>query len=500
MGRRAPTDPVHDGEVLTLSISAGNKWNEQTGEGAVASYDCSIIFAPRGVVPGNKARLKLAVMKDGAGDIRRDSRGTPMYRSVPAPVEYIEIWRDNGDGTASRITRSRNWLMEESDEGVCETRQLVKRERHDRDEIVWRMVCGQSFADSYLERTTTKVVALEEERVQFVEIIWIRMGERPEPQNTEMVIISRWAHGSWNPWLNQKLSPVYADDQSVRLILFYNEAGQEMSVSAGELRWGQLANWFKDELAKPYPLCSCGRQRLDTPNISDGYTKCELCRNEDECDRCGRDGVKVKIVGGRRICPTCEYMAGQEDLAVQKMTGEQRQVVADEVGMLLTGRALDREAGEMVLSCTADYLPDMLGYAWYYFCAAGVFGSKFSPAALELLTLLPQAHGDGLVRMIAWLVSGGGRTVADCESLGDYYWKTQVKGEEEKPDIRRSSVKTSCAVRLRSSVVRPARAPRGIQSPVPSTSTSIASQAPQVDPTLTDLSRLFGGVARYRRK
>lgn len=422
MGR--PTrDPVHDGTIQTLPIQEGKKWDARTGEGAIASIDRCIIFAPRGAVPGKSARLKLAVLKDSAGNVRVDAGGYPMYRSTPAPVEYFDHWRDNGNKTVTRVTVSRNWLLEEAEEGECETRPVLK----------------------------TKVWAGEFE--------------------------------------SHRLDPSYQDSWSLTTDAYYTETDYVRNTTV----WGGLPLWLRQETEALRPVCVCGRQRVDTPNISDGYAKCELCRGEEECDLCGRENTRVKIFEGRRICSACEQMAEQVKQAEQKLDPAARQAVADEARRLLAGKALPREAGEVLLACLPDASGSAgyAGFAWYYLCVDGVFGSKFSPEALELLTLLPVAQGNGLARMAGWLIGGGGRKVSECEN-SDYFWKTQVQDKDELPDLRWSSPTASCAVRLRGPVRPPKPQPKPPAPKPPAETVTTASGF--------DLSQLFGGQAHVRRR
>src|SRR3990167_11066010 len=85
-------------QIQTLEATQGKNPSE-----AIASYGRSIVFLPSGVKPGQTVRARLQ-------EIKPDSRGRMMYRAIPAPVEYSERWKDNGDGAASRVTIATDWL------------------------------------------------------------------------------------------------------------------------------------------------------------------------------------------------------------------------------------------------------------------------------------------------------------------------------------------------------------------------------------------------------
>ncbi len=448
-------EPPHEGEILILAISQGKKWDEKSQDGAIGSIDRCIVFAPKGAVPGQNARLKLAVMRDRAGAIRTDSGGRPMYTARRAPVEYVDRWRENGDGTLSRVTFAVDWLLRESEEGVCETRAPAQRESQNPNiRAVYRLVWGSSISDSAFECRKMRVFLQMEERVQNGALVWLGVGERLEPDSSEVFPTKSFVVSGGN-WVQRGLQPVYPADTTVQLSLKYEEEGRETAKTV-EHTWETLPAWLQDEMLIPYPLCGCSRQRSHPNNRSDGYGKCELCRNEETCDRCGQTPKRVKIVAGRRICSTCESMAVMEALVESQVSGEARIKVAATARNLLAGRAMERKLGEMVLAATLDHLPEGIardrvaqagaGYGWYYVTSDGTYGSKFSPEALEILQCFDRAKGDGLVLMTAWL--GGHQKFDDCERMGDFYHRSQVKGESLTPNFSLVG-SLSVSVRLR---------------------------------------------------
>ncbi|MBI5621054.1 hypothetical protein HY949_04690 [Candidatus Gottesmanbacteria bacterium] len=483
-----------DGTIQTLPIEQGQKYDEKTGDGAVAFVSTggrrgsSIVFTPRGARPDQSARIKLCVLKDASGNPRVDRAGHPMYRSVPAPVEYFDHWRDNNNSTATRVTISRNWLLEEAEEGECETRLLEKREGLPTSRQEKTVKWGIDQISTVIEDGEVKSYPQEAEVVRDGQIVWQTIGqreERPQAILHSVLKVKVWA-GDFDV---HRLEPSYQNSWSVTADVYYTDTD---SVRINTV-WGNLPAWLQQEAMAMRPVCSCGRQRVDIPNVSDGYTHCELCRNEEGCDHCGRGDTRVKISDGKKICSACEQMAEQIKHAEQKLEPAARQTVADEAKRLLAGKAVPREAGEIILASLLDAARDSVecaGFAWYYFCVSGVFGSKFSPEALEILALLPVAQGNGLARMAGWLIGGGGRRVSECEN-SDYFWKTQVQGKEELPDLRWNAPTPSCAVRLRGP----------IRPPKPPATKPAGAKPPETTTTASgfDLSQLFGGQAHVRK-
>lgn len=65
--------------VVTKIAERGNKYEE--GGQCIASHDHSIVFLPRGAVPGALVRVRLISVKDSEGKDRKDARGAVMYRA-----------------------------------------------------------------------------------------------------------------------------------------------------------------------------------------------------------------------------------------------------------------------------------------------------------------------------------------------------------------------------------------------------------------------------------
>ena len=224
-------------------------------------------------------------------------------------------------------------------------------------------------------------------------------------------------------------------------IHFQVEGGEKYLTQS--LVWGGIPSWLQAELSARYPVCSCGRRRCDI-QVSDGYGKCELCRNEETCERCGKQ-AKITVVGGKLVCENCQPYEEQEQLIASQLTMEYRQKIAEEAKRLLRGQPLDAETGFIVVKAglghiSSDYARRRVfrryeGYRWYYFTDEGVFGTKFEPAALKVLQYLPQATSNSLVELVAW-VAGGPKP-----SGSDFYLRTQVEGQEVLPQLTENLLK-----------------------------------------------------------
>ena len=415
-------------EVVTLEAKQGQKW-EDTGE-AIATHDgVHIVFLPKGGLPGQEVRVTLE-------PIREDKRGRMMYRGRPAPVTYTERWQDRGDGTASKVTVQTDWLGNEQvwDEG-SEVRKLERRDGHVRTQPNFVLVWGSDLATTVLEDRQVRLVTEEAEEVRSGEVVWVKTGEREEPLPVVAYPPTRLGT-HFQYWEPTRLE--YPAHLKLSVQVFYmkprvTEPGEYETFESLMFTWEELPAWFRDEVESRYPVCSCGRQRRDT-QVADGYGRCEQCRAEDTCERCGKKPIKVAVVAGQLVCAACKPYGEQEELIKTYLSVEMRQAIAAEAGRLQAVQALGTEAGMAVLEAGLGHVSFAHdrrtlmnrwgGYQWYHFTAEGVFGTKFAPVALMVLQALPQAAGNGLVELVSWL---SGQLKAT--NANDHYLRTQVGGE-----------------------------------------------------------------------
>lgn len=409
--------------IETLLAEQGLKYDE-TGE-AIATLNRSIVFMTKGAEPGKKYRVRLL-------EIRPDSRGRMMYRAEPAPVEAAERWLDNGDGTVSRVEIAIDWKLVESQVKVIETRPKAAREGTPRTRTDRKPVFGSSLADSVMEEIVVTVVPFEQEVVKDGEIVWEKTGEREEPAASVLYPITQ-VEASGGTWFLKKLQMLYEGSWDVQLRVSYLSGENENSL-VSITAWGEIPAWLQNELSARWPVCSCGLQRRDM-QVSDGYGKCELCRAEETCIRCGKQ-TKVTNLSGRLVCDACRPYEEQEQLIDAILTPEYRRRIAKEATLLLaTQSPLPEEAALIVLKANLDnvssdrrrdeILTEWKGYRWYLFTPEGVFGTKFDPAALQLLQYLPQAMGNSLVEFVAWVTGVAKPSRPDI----DFYLQTQVEGQ-----------------------------------------------------------------------
>ncbi|MDO8492124.1 MAG: hypothetical protein Q7S34_00595 [bacterium] len=96
--------------------------------------------------------------------------------------------------------------------------------------------------------------------------------------------------------------------------------------------------------------------------------------------------------------------------------------IASEAAVLRASDTLPKEQGEAVLR--AKGVAGVSSYGWYYFCGDEVFGSRFSPAALQALEFIPRADDGGVLELVFWMLNE------------HYFVRTQERGEKiEAPEI-----------------------------------------------------------------
>src|SRR3989344_6253375 len=432
------------GEIVTLETREGKNPGE-----AVASYGRCIVFLPSGTPVNKTVRVELEEITT-----KKDGRGRTMYRGKPAPPLYTERWKDLGNGMIGLVTIATDWLFNESEEGVRDERPIQERNGTPFYRRTYTLVWGADLSSSILEEHQIRVTPLEREKVSFRgELAWEKTGEREEAIPIASVQLTKLVVQDRGDWYFHRLDPVYDPAWKVGLSVRY------------------LPAWYQTELESAYPPCPCGRKRRDL-QVWDSYPKCETCRHEETCGRCGKDcsgwgdtreGKDPWWIQGRMICGNCLRYEKAEQIIAEKFQMEKRLEVADMAKLLLSVDALPREAGEVILASTLDHLEsewdrdhlvkEWKDFAFYYFTEKCVFGSKFSPAALTVLQFLPQAVGNQLVELVAWL--GGYVRVGDCEKKGDFYYDSQVKGksEVELPSLTEHDfmAEKSLAIRLRGS-------------------------------------------------
>lgn len=387
-----------------------------------------MVFLPSSAPVGKNVRVKLV----DTG--RKDHREMTLFRAEPAPIEYTERWKDNGDGTASRVKIATDWLLQESQAGVLETRPLVKRDGTPSIQSNLQVVWGQDLVSSVIEDSQVRLIPLEEEKVESGQIVWRKTGERQEPiPTTETYPISKIELGYCQLNTN-RLQVTYDPNWSVQATVNYRKPSSSYDSSYSlTATWTAMPKWWQQEWEARYPVCQCGRQRRDT-QVADAYGKCELCRAEETCVRCGKK-TTVKNLSGRLVCHDCEPYEAAEQMIETKLPRERREAIASEARKIRSGQALVQAEGEVVLKATVDHITDSwtrdrivgrwTGYGWYYFADDGVYGTKLAPAALSIIEFLPHASGNGLVELVAWLALG-----PKPGSSSDYYTRTQVKGEK----------------------------------------------------------------------
>jgi len=435
-----------DAEKIIVSLTAerGQKY-EETGE-CIGTYrptrkSWNIVFLPREVNPDTVVRVELK-------PIREDRGGRMMYRGIPAPVEYVDKWKINGDGTISKITVSRDWLGGEKEEGVIETRQPATRDGYPYTQTESTVSWGSTLANCAVDFVDTTTTPLETEAVENGQLVSKQTSERVEKKPRRGAVTEvRTTYLDATAW-----QPVYPPDWQISVSV--GHAGGTVSTS---VTWANAPKETRDQIENRYRVCACGRQRYDVQN-SDGYAKCEKCREEEHCVRCGKQ-AKVAVVGGRLICTNCRPYEDWEQLINRVVTDQMRREAAQMAERLLVGNAVPREAGELITRSTLSHVEsnrkrnDLLqrhtGYAWYYFCDDAVYGSKFPVAALQILRGLPQASGNGLVDLTFWLTRH--QKQEDCERFQDFFCESQA-GRFFMPSPSESDLQNLCvAVRLRGS-------------------------------------------------
>ena len=423
--------------IVTLEVQEGNKAGQPIGSYAIGRRSFSLVFLPSDAPVGKKVRVRLTPLG------KNDTRGNPLYRGVPARVEYADRWKDNGDGTASCVTVSTDWLLREKEEGENKRKTLgkdsprpdraVKSTRHTIDFNI-------SLAMATVLEEVVVSTPLMDERVDNTVpggLLWVETGKSEEVEKSDIFAISKVVDAGRHRVSDDILSFAWSNDWSFQVGIYFTKSGWETSVTES-ISWSRLPSWVQKSLQSNWPVCSCGRERVALAQLHkvDDYPKCAKCRSEAHCNRCNKAGTaeKLSFLSGRLVCQSCLPYERAEQLISQQCTGDHKAKVIADAEKLLLGQAMSAELGIMVLKSALGHVAEAWnkeqilarwnGYQWYYFTEEGIYGSKFSPATLQIFQFFGQATGNGLVEMVAWLA--GGQKIGSSQ---DFFTKTQVKGE-----------------------------------------------------------------------
>lgn len=387
----------------------------------IAFYQKCLVEMPDEAIVGQNARVTLEVA-------RVSQSGKNVYRALPAPPIPSERWQDLGDGTAARQALETDWLGVTRDVGDPEVRPLGTREtspsfsRFDTT-VLW----GTSLADSFVEKAKINLVLFEAEKVEFGAIVWRKTGEREEKDSPTLEPVGKveFTRLQNDP---ARFNAAYSPDWMILCRVHFGGTWLEENI-----RWADLPAFLRAEIEGFYLLCSCGRWRYDRQN-PDGYSKCEECRKVEVCVRCGEQ-KKATLVGSRLICEACQPYEEAEQWIREEIGDTGIAKIVAEAEKLLRGQAVSQELGERLLAATLEQtgwertqtVEKWNGYHWYHFAEDGVWGSKLASTAIELLSHLDEASGNGLVELVAWIAQGCGRPP---RNIPDFYLWTQVEGKK----------------------------------------------------------------------
>jgi len=416
--------------IAVLLVEEGKKPGQPIATYSLGRRDNYLVFMPSNAPVGQQARVKL--IETG----KYDSRGQMLYRAIPASVEYSESWRDNGDGTISLVLFSINWLLQKSVEGERERRFLEKdvaRNEEAKTRTEYSIDWGSDFSLSTVTETEIKETPICEEYIEDGEIHWREANKQETRNDLDIYQITRAGGIEQSLSKSNLLLPNWDPNWQIKLEIYFIKNGQEENISY-QTEWGKLSGFVQQQLQVKWPLCSCGRERiaLAQDQKTDDYPKCNKCRSEETCERCG-EHKKINYLDGHLVCDDCVPYESAEQLINKSITMENKKVLAELVKKMLAAQPLEAELGIMILKNNLSHVPDVWTqnnilnqwkYPWYYLTEDGFFGSKFSPTALSVLRYLPQANGNGLVEMIAWLTGG-------FQDGNDFYTLTQVKGQKK---------------------------------------------------------------------
>lgn len=435
----------HDGTTVTLEVVAPkNQGQKPVGFWRISRSERHTVFLPHSAPQGNNVRVIL----QGTGN--SDRAGNELYDGKPAPEEFTEKWFDNGDGTARRVKIGTGWTFTEREVETIETRKLETKEGLPSTQTHFAVKWGTDLALTKVEQFNVSTYPQNEERVSGGQITWMQTGTRQTQTTPVQYPVTRIGDISQQIALQGLQMLVWDGGWSIRLDVFYMKNAQEEKHSVHS-KWADILPWVQALLQKEFPICTCGRQRVEAPTVGykDHYPKCALCRKKERCQSCGKRGDVIQQDDGRLICFECQEAEKQEAFINEHLSAAQRKELAEFARKLRSGQALEKEVALVVLGATLGHISSDqkrtqllekwkgagLGYYWHYFTPEGVYGTKLAPTALLLIEHLPEASGPGFVEMVAWLTGDAGAVRGD-----NYYLQTQIQKTELHPQHRMTAL------------------------------------------------------------
>ncbi len=289
------------------------------------------------------------------------------------------------------------------------------------------MVWGNCVADAVVRIATSTIIPLIAEVIQDGKLVErqtsVRDGGTTQVDHPVTTVEPDAYQSGWTKsWWRDRLGLSQDDEAGVHLAVTYGDTSHRHSAL-----WKELPVWAQAHLLAPYPVCACGRERVDTPS---GASVCAQCQREQSMlERIDQDLPRERRVEIARVAAMCHAAS------------EAAQAFEGQAGFDLLCAIMGDEPRASV---------DWQGYPWYYMTTEGFYASRFPPTTMMILSNFGSAQGQGLVRLAAWLP--GEPSLHRCEAVEgsrtDFYGRTQERGLDEEPSFD-SWLRDSCvAVKL----------------------------------------------------
>ena len=195
----------------------------------------------------------LVVLQEIEG--KKDRRGFEMYRAMPGGG-YVDLWSDKQDGTAVLYRVHFNWLLEAEKVDAVDEMDL------DTDRVI----------ETAFSLDDNRPVLHKENVCERIDVsagypVYKQPG-RKERVSLEIARFEADVYGWGNIF-----SVVHSSDERVAFKLYYGDGKDYTYISSD---WGQMPEWWRRMYDARYPVCQCGRARIDARK----HAECEACRIE----------------------------------------------------------------------------------------------------------------------------------------------------------------------------------------------------------------------------
>ncbi len=287
-----------ESERMELVITQGTRYPEQRVARHANNANGSIVFLPDGLPLGrvgtflvteNVPTPKSIPEYDDSWDDRGRydwmwydgvlfedsprSRVSRTFRGRPVPIKTNERWVETNHGTLVFGRVVADFLGDLLAVEVIEERQPAERDGEASEGTEEFIEWGANLAETRFVSEVHTTRAIEREIVaDDGQLVWQVVRHRPLGKKGKKHAVKSIDS------LRVELSVTYQDSWLFDCRVVYYTSPKTTAMEILPIRWGKMPPWLKARIEKEYPVCSCGKVRIDPHEVTQKhYQKCAEC-------------------------------------------------------------------------------------------------------------------------------------------------------------------------------------------------------------------------------